>query len=89
MRKSAKPIAIKLSISNRDIDSNSLKTTYGLKYAEAHLCWPRMFSINLEEELGKRLLTHRIPNKEFDIVMWLRFEQTTKPVENDASEFKV
>jgi hypothetical protein len=88
-RKSAKPIAINLNVSNQGLDSQSLKDTYGLKYAEAHLCWPRMFSINLDEEIRSRLLKKHSTSKDFDIVMWLRFEQTNKSVEYGATEFKV
>lgn len=89
-RISAKPIDIELDVYNHGLDADDLKATYGLKYAEARFCWPRMFAINLEEELRTRLLRKFSTNKDFDVVFWLRLEQTSKPAQSyDASRFNV
>lgn len=87
-RKTATPIPLILSVQNAGLDSHSLKSAYGLKYAEAHLSWPRNFSINLDEEIRERLLKKASTNKDYDIVVWLRFQQTSKN-DPDITEFKV
>lgn len=89
-RKTAKPVEVNLDIFDVGTEVETLKAKYGKRYAEAHLCWPRMFAINFDEQLRERLLKTNSVSKDFDVVMWLRFAQVSKSIGNsDWSPFKV
>lgn len=88
-RKTAKPIEVALDIFVAGMDAESLKSKYGKRYAEAHECWPRMFSINLDEQLHDRLLKSNSADKDFDVVMWLRFAQVVNNQNSQANYTQV
>lgn len=91
-KKFPKAVPIHLDIKNESIKSENLKLTYGLWYSEAYFCWPRHFSINLNEEIRSTLL--RNYSKDCDIICWLTFQEIIKPQEDleekkDTSEYRV
>ena len=87
-KKSAKPIPISVQVKNDSIQTDRLKEKYGIKYSEAYNCWPKNFSLNLNDEI-KLNMSKSFKNKpaqtELDIVAWLVFQELANETNENSA----
>ena len=65
-------ICLKVQIDENSLKMEILKEEFGLKYYEAFNAWPRMISINMNEDLIKEMTDYHKTNFEiYDVKAWL------------------